>query len=224
MELQKKRSTVKIPRGMNRLLAGTATILFLVAVFAFSYLGLRTVPAHPEPTAPGETKEPSSPGPVPSSPSQAIPAPWSWPEPPAIPRPEVVKGIYVPALYAGGPEIGHYLNLVARTELNAVVIDTKDDRGRLAYSRTIVPWAEDPAGLPAGTGRPGTGSRGTGPGTPGPDQEAFSGVPEYRKKDVIPDIPGQQRLSYDYFRWGWALRNPVELEEVRDDVHVRTIY
>ncbi|NLA27020.1 MAG: putative glycoside hydrolase [Firmicutes bacterium] len=70
-----------------------------------------------------------------------------WPDPPVIPRPEAVKGIYVTGYTAGKGHFPELLHLIDRTELNSVVIDLKDDNGRLTYSRTAIPWAAD-AGAP----------------------------------------------------------------------------
>lgn len=113
----------------------------LLAVCFYFYLGTRAVPVHPEPVTdepgPGVETPLPAPPPLPSGPEKD----WTWPEPPFIPRPEKVKGIYVPALYAGGSGLERFLQLVNRTELNAMVIDTKDDWGRLTYPRTVVPWA-----------------------------------------------------------------------------------
>ena len=70
-----------------------------------------------------------------------------WPEPPLISRPAAVKGIYVTGFTAGKGHFPELLELIDRTELNSVVIDLKDDNGRLTYSRTAIPWAVD-AGAP----------------------------------------------------------------------------
>lgn len=70
-----------------------------------------------------------------------------WPEPPLIPRPETVKGIYVTGYTAGKGHFPELLELIERTELNSVVVDLKDDNGRLTYSRSGVPWAAE-AGAP----------------------------------------------------------------------------
>jgi len=70
-----------------------------------------------------------------------------WPGPPRIPRPKAVKGIYVTGYTIGKGHFPELLDLIARTELNSVVVDLKDDNGRLTYPRTGVPWAAE-AGAP----------------------------------------------------------------------------
>lgn len=53
----------------------------------------------------------------------------------ADPQPDapVVKGIYVTAYSAGGSRMSTLLDLVDKTELNAMVIDIKDDNGYITY-------------------------------------------------------------------------------------------
>ena len=53
----------------------------------------------------------------------------------ADPQPDApkIKGIYVTAYSAGGARMKELLDLVDRTELNAMVIDIKDDRGYITY-------------------------------------------------------------------------------------------
>ncbi len=70
-----------------------------------------------------------------------------WPEPPYIPRPRHVKGIFVRGNVVSDGRLPILLELVQSTELNSMVIDLKEDNGRLTYPRTQVPWAEE-AGAP----------------------------------------------------------------------------
>ncbi|TFE30759.1 putative glycoside hydrolase [Cohnella luojiensis] len=51
------------------------------------------------------------------------------------PQPDapIVKGIYVTAYSAGGERMAKLLNLLDKTELNAMVIDVKDDLGNITY-------------------------------------------------------------------------------------------
>lgn len=51
--------------------------------------------------------------------------------------PVQVKGIYVTGRTAGNSNLMKLLNLVNETELNAMVIDVKEDEGRLTYKSTI---------------------------------------------------------------------------------------
>ncbi|XID93665.1 putative glycoside hydrolase [Paenibacillaceae bacterium WGS1546] len=54
------------------------------------------------------------------------------------PQPEapIVKGIYVTAYSAGGERMASLLDLLDRTDLNAMVIDVKDDLGNITYKST----------------------------------------------------------------------------------------
>jgi hypothetical protein len=47
--------------------------------------------------------------------------------------PEAVRGIYVTAYSAGGSRMGKLMKLTDSTDLNAMVIDIKDDEGNLTY-------------------------------------------------------------------------------------------
>ncbi|WP_239615264.1 putative glycoside hydrolase [Cohnella mopanensis] len=49
------------------------------------------------------------------------------------PKAPIVKGIYVTAYSAGGERMASLLNLLDKTELNAMVIDVKDDLGNITY-------------------------------------------------------------------------------------------
>src|SRR5687768_4921230 len=64
-----------------------------------------------------------------------------------LPAPAFVKGIYVSADTAGSPKpFGTLVDLVDRTELNAMVIDVKDGRGALAFApetESLKPFASD---------------------------------------------------------------------------------
>ena len=65
----------------------------------------------------------------------------SAPKPlPLVPRPEVVRGLYVNRWAALGERMGQLIDVAKRTEVNALVIDVKDDRGFLLY-RSNVPLA-----------------------------------------------------------------------------------
>ena len=54
---------------------------------------------------------------------------------PLIPAPYEVKGVYLTAWNAGNPDfLQSILDLIDRTELNAVVVDVKDDSGRVTIT------------------------------------------------------------------------------------------
>ena len=59
---------------------------------------------------------------------------------PLVPRPPVVRGLYVNRWAAVGQKIWDLIGVAKRTEVNALVIDVKDDRGYLLY-RSSVPLA-----------------------------------------------------------------------------------
>ncbi|HKH94840.1 MAG TPA: putative glycoside hydrolase [Gemmatimonadaceae bacterium] len=69
---------------------------------------------------------------------------------PLMPRPEVVRGLYVNRWAALGERMGQLIDVAKRTEVNALVIDVKDDRGFLLY-RSSVPLAR---AIGADTNRP----------------------------------------------------------------------
>ncbi len=68
---------------------------------------------------------------------------------------EPIRGIYVKAAYTNGPQFAKLLNLVKQTDLNAMVIDIKDDNGHLTfnpsknspYYSASQPYIKNPRGL-----------------------------------------------------------------------------
>jgi hypothetical protein len=69
---------------------------------------------------------------------------------PLMARPEVVRGLYVNRWAALGDRMSQLIDVAKRTEVNALVIDVKDDRGFLLY-RSRVPLARE---IGADTNRP----------------------------------------------------------------------
>jgi hypothetical protein len=59
---------------------------------------------------------------------------------PLLPRPAVVRGLYVNRWAAIGQRVWELVEVARRTEVNALVIDVKDDRGYVLY-RSSVPLA-----------------------------------------------------------------------------------
>ena len=59
---------------------------------------------------------------------------------PLVPRPPVVRGLYVNRWAAIGQKVWQLIDVAKRTEVNALVIDVKDDRGYVLY-RSSVPLA-----------------------------------------------------------------------------------
>jgi hypothetical protein len=56
---------------------------------------------------------------------------------PLVPRPPVVRGLYVSRWAAVGHRVWQLIDLAKRTEVNALVIDVKDDRGYLLYRSRV---------------------------------------------------------------------------------------
>jgi len=69
---------------------------------------------------------------------------------PLVSRPEVVRGLYVNRWAALGDRMWQLIDVAKRTEVNALVIDVKDDRGFVLY-RSNVPLAR---AIGADTNRP----------------------------------------------------------------------
>lgn len=72
--------------------------------------------------------------------SPAAPAGSDWPPPPITPPPAVVRAIYLNAWTFGSPRFYDLVRLADTTEINAFVVDVKDDTGYLTY-RSSVPTA-----------------------------------------------------------------------------------
>jgi len=79
--------------------------------------------------------------PVNSLPGAASASP-SWPAPPLIDPPKPLRAIYVNAWAFGGRRFDELVKLADTTEINAFVIDVKDDTGYLTY-RSSVPTATE---------------------------------------------------------------------------------
>jgi hypothetical protein len=69
---------------------------------------------------------------------------------PLVPPPAAVKGLYVNRWAALGEKMWHLIDVAKTTEVNALVIDVKDDRGFVLY-RSQVPLAQQ---IGADTNRP----------------------------------------------------------------------
>ncbi len=66
--------------------------------------------------------------------------PESWPAPPLVDPPKPIRAIYLNAWAFGGRRFDELVKLADTTEINAFVIDVKDDTGYLTY-RSAVPTA-----------------------------------------------------------------------------------
>ncbi len=101
-------------------------LLLLVLVAAAGALGYSVFRDLPAASAPKATPTPAAA--VSEGPS-AQPAPTA----PAMEAPPEIHGIYISGPVAGDPYMDTLLELIDRTELNAVVIDVKNDAGELTY-------------------------------------------------------------------------------------------
>ncbi len=54
-----------------------------------------------------------------------------------VPRPDVVRGLYVNRWAALGQKMGQLIDIAKTTEVNALVIDVKDDRGFVLYKSRV---------------------------------------------------------------------------------------
>lgn len=80
----------------------------------------------------------------------AVPDSIARPAQPRVPTPRVVRGLYVNRWAALGQRMWDLIDVAKRTEVNALVIDVKDDRGFVLY-RSTVPLARE---IGADTTRP----------------------------------------------------------------------
>ena len=104
-------------------------------------------------TARGDREQPTSGvgSTAPDSGRRSVASTDSSPAPlPLVTRPEVVRGLYVNRWAALGDRMWQLIDVAKRTEVNALVIDVKDDRGFLLY-RSSVPLARQ---IGADTNRP----------------------------------------------------------------------
>ena len=103
-------------------------------------------------TSRGEGQQPTVEGRAAVADSARLRAPAdTGPKPlPLMPRPGVVRGLYVNRWAALGERMWQLIDVAKRTEVNALVIDVKDDRGFLLY-RSSVPLARE---IGADTNRP----------------------------------------------------------------------
>jgi len=61
----------------------------------------------------------------------------AWPSPPLMAQPDQVRALYVNAWAFGGSRFHELVRLADETEVNALVIDLKDDTGYLTYRSTV---------------------------------------------------------------------------------------
>jgi hypothetical protein len=76
-------------------------------------------------------------GPRAFAPPPAIPDSIRRPPAPLMPTPNPVRGLYVNRWAARGRKMWDLIDVAERTEVNALVIDVKDDRGLVLYHSTV---------------------------------------------------------------------------------------
>ena len=115
--------------------------------FACSAIGAGGCDRKSGPTPNGETRPTASTAtPAPPAPPDSI----ARPPQPRVATPRVVRGLYVNRWAALGQRMWDLIDVAKRTEVNALVIDVKDDRGFVLY-RSTVPLARE---IGADTTRP----------------------------------------------------------------------
>src|SRR5258708_25465328 len=125
------------------------TAIFIACAAAAVAQSPASVPASKPATAPATAAPPAPPFcPAPARAS----SPDSLPDlrPPLVPVPKVVRGLYVNRWAALGDRGWALIGVASRTDINALVIDVKDDRGFVLY-RSRVPLA---CAIGADTNRP----------------------------------------------------------------------
>lgn len=124
-------------------------LLLFICFFTISLTGCKFENAKNHPAAKPNQQISETPN---SKPTDVLNTPSPTPEPTVTPTPEPtkkevkVKGLYLTGWSAGNKErMEHYINLVEETELNAFVIDIKNDDGIVSYESKV------PAVVEAGT-------------------------------------------------------------------------
>src|SRR5256885_11689257 len=108
------------------------------------------VRTHPEGAPSPEGTTPHSDSVVAKKDSVVVPDSVRRPAMPLVPTPNPVRGLYVNRWAAIGDRMWQLIDVAKRTEVNALVIDVKDDRGFMLY-HSQVPLAKE---IGADTTRP----------------------------------------------------------------------
>ena len=67
----------------------------------------------------------------------AVPDSIARPPQPRVTTPRIVRGLYVNRWAALGQRMWDLIDIAKRTEVNALVVDVKDDRGFVLYHSTV---------------------------------------------------------------------------------------
>ena len=93
--------------------------------------------AAPAQQPPGDTSRTAVEAPVPTL-SETLPADSiARPRVPLVPAPDTLRGLYVNRWAAIGQKVYRLIDVAKRTEVNALVIDVKDDRGYMLYPSRV---------------------------------------------------------------------------------------
>ncbi len=93
--------------------------------------------AAPAQQPPGDTSRTAVEAPA-STPSDTLPADSiARPRVPLVPAPDTLRGLYVNRWAAIGQKVYRLIDVAKRTEVNALVIDVKDDRGYMLYPSRV---------------------------------------------------------------------------------------
>jgi hypothetical protein len=125
----------------------TAVVILLVVgcvatAIAYPFIG-RTSPPGPDPGGdPGVVDPEPDPDPDPEPDPDPDPGPGQVLEP--IPRPQYVRGLFLTGHGAGAKKLREpVLQVIRDSELNAVVVNIKDDEGYITHGQTQVPLANE---------------------------------------------------------------------------------
>lgn len=123
----------------------TWIMLLLLACFGYLVAGCSqsasTPPVQQNAVTPSQSDQPPKQTPVPEADGgnqtkpqpETLPTPSVQPETPLFEYPDAVRGIYVTGHSAGGAKFPELVKLIEETDLNAMVIDIKDDYGWITY-------------------------------------------------------------------------------------------
>jgi hypothetical protein len=112
--------------------------LLTISILA-AFLHIASLAAQ-QPSGWGDELPPAPPPPDSFFAVPTVEIPVRWPAPPLTQPPDSVRAIYVNAWAFGGKRFYDLVRLADRTEINAFVVDVKDDTGYLTY-RSEVPTA-----------------------------------------------------------------------------------
>ena len=111
----------------------SSRVLLSVPVAAFLLAACADAPAAQQPPDSGRAASHASAALLDTLPSDSL----ARPRVPLVPTPDTLRGLYVNRWAAIGQKIHKLIDVAKRTEVNALVIDVKDDRGYLLYPSRV---------------------------------------------------------------------------------------